>query len=74
VVCVSDKYNGVQPMSKAAANTSIVLGHLLTKETWIMMGSSMIRATSPKFVIALTDHAPSSSQHVNPLRNWRRVG
>lgn len=32
-----------------------------------MMGSSMIRATSPKFVIALTDHALSSSHHVNPL-------
>ncbi|MGH7794934.1 MAG: hypothetical protein ACREQ2_08555 [Candidatus Binatia bacterium] len=39
----------------------------------------MIRTTSPKFVIALTDHAPSSSHHVKSLeelaaRRLRRLG
>jgi hypothetical protein len=44
VVCVSDKYGGVQPRSKATASTRNVLGHLTTKENWVMMGFSITRS------------------------------
>src|SRR5882724_12792023 len=43
VVCISDKCNGVQPTSNAAANTRIVPENFLIKEACFMMTFSITR-------------------------------
>ena len=53
VVCVSDKCNGVQPASSAAANRGIVPRNLLMREILIMLVALKL-GTPPKCVSART--------------------